>query len=96
MRKSTFCICKKEADHLRESRAADQRLCFCYIVNVQSLYFIKPKFQASSHLVAVQFGLCWTWLETPDRFSPDVAQISLLKQGYHYHKLRKAFTKFYR
>ena len=33
---------------------------------VQSLYFLNPKFQTSSHLsVAVQPGLCETWSETP-------------------------------
>ena len=43
MRKPGFCICKnKSADQLRSNQlrsncAADQRLCFCFIV--QSLYF---------------------------------------------------------
>ena len=32
MRKPAFCICKnKGADQLHGHRAADQRLCFCYI-----------------------------------------------------------------
>ena len=48
MRKPTFCICEnKDADQLRGNREADQRLCFRYIV--QSLYFLNPIFQASSH-----------------------------------------------
>ena len=32
MREPAFCICQnKGADQLRSNRAADQRLCFCYI-----------------------------------------------------------------
>ena len=32
MRKPAFCICEnKDADQLRDNRAADQRLCFRYI-----------------------------------------------------------------
>ena len=39
---STFCIYEnKGADQLRSNLAADQRLCFYYIV--QSLYFIKAQ-----------------------------------------------------
>ena len=49
MRKLDFCICEnKGADQLRGNRAADQRLCFPYIVH---LYFLNLKFQASSHLL---------------------------------------------
>ena len=51
MRKSTFGICEnKDADQLRGNREADQRLCFA-TYTVQSLYFLNPKFQASSHLL---------------------------------------------
>ena len=32
---------------------------------VQCLYFLNLKFQAFSHLVAVQPGLCRTWSEIP-------------------------------
>ena len=47
LRKPDFCICKnKDADQLRGYCKADQRLCFCYIV--QSLPFLNTKFQASS------------------------------------------------
>ena len=52
MRKSAFCICEnKGADQLHGNRTADQRLCFRYIHVVQSLYFLNPKFPASSHLL---------------------------------------------
>ena len=65
MRKTTFCICEnKDADQLRGNREADQRFCFRYIdrLVVRSLYFLYPKFEASSHLV--QSGLCRTRSET--------------------------------
>ena len=62
----TFCICEnKDADQLRSNREADQRLCFRYTDNTISL---PPKYEISSlqpSSVAVQPGLCGTWLETP-------------------------------
>ena len=66
MRKPDFCICEnKDADQLRGNREADQRLVFAIRI-VQSLLYLNPKFQASSHLsVVVQPGLCRTWSETP-------------------------------
>ena len=49
--KPAFCICdNKDADQLRGNREADQRLCFATWIE-QSLYFLNPKFQASSHLL---------------------------------------------
>ena len=51
VRKPTFGICKnKDAYQLRGNREADQRLVFA-TYTVQSLYFLNPKFQASSHLL---------------------------------------------
>ena len=32
---------------------------------VQSLYFLNPEFQAPSHLLTAQSGVCQTWSETP-------------------------------
>ena len=56
MRKQAFCICEnKGADQLRGNREADQRLSFHY-TDKKSLYFLNPKFQASSHLL---------WLYSP-------------------------------
>ena len=61
-RKPTICICEsKDADQLWSYCTADQRLCFHY--SVQSLFFLNPKFQASSPFLR-QVGLCWTCLET--------------------------------
>ena len=51
VRKQAFCICEnKDADQLRGNREADQRLCFRYM-DSKSLYYLHPKFQASSHLL---------------------------------------------
>ena len=61
MRKPDFCICEnKDADQLRGNREADQRLCFTTQI-VQSLYYLNPKFQASSHLL---------WLHSPVFIGP--------------------------
>ena len=47
VRKPAFCICEnKDADQLCSNCEADQRLCFRY--TVQSLFYLNPKFQASS------------------------------------------------
>ena len=58
MRKPAFCICEnKDADQLRGNREADQHLCFRY-TDIQSLFFLKPKFQASSHLLWLYSPVC--------------------------------------
>ena len=52
MRKTDFCLCKnKDTNQLCSNCTADQRLCFRYSVLVQSLFFLNPKFQASSLLL---------------------------------------------
>ena len=61
VRKSAFCICEnKGADQLRGNREADQRLCFRYTNStiVQFLYFLNPKFQASSHRLWLYSPVC--------------------------------------
>ena len=55
---------KKDADELRGSREADQRLCFHYTDSTIPL-LLNPKFQASSHL---------QWL--PSRFVSDLGSES--------------------
>ena len=67
MRKLDFCLCEnKDADQLRGSREADQRLCFFYM---DSTIPLLPKSEISrlvqSSSVVVQPGLCRTWSETP-------------------------------
>ena len=64
MRKPAFCICEnKDTDQLCGYIAADQRLCFRYIVCTTTLL---PKSKISSiwpSSVAVQPCWCQTWLE---------------------------------
>ena len=58
MRKPVFYICEnKGADQLRSKCAADQRLCFRYII-VQSLYFQNPKGQAYYHFLKLYSPVC--------------------------------------
>ena len=47
MRKPAFCICENK----------DQRLCFRSQI-VQSLYFLNPRFHASSHLLWLYSPVC--------------------------------------
>ena len=57
MRKPVFSICQnKDADQLGGNREADQCLCLRYIV--QSLFFLNPKFQATSHLLWLYSSVC--------------------------------------
>ena len=59
MEKPTICICEnKGADQLRGNHEADQRLCFRYTDIVQSLYFLKMKFHASSCLLLLYSPVC--------------------------------------
>ena len=51
MRKPAFCICEnKDADQLCGNHEADQCLCFRYM-DWKSLFYLNPKFQASSYLL---------------------------------------------
>ena len=65
MRKPTFCICEsKDADQLRSSRGADQRLCFRYkdgsipLLSKSEISMLYP------YSFAAQLGLCLTWSAT--------------------------------
>ena len=69
MGKPTICICEnKDADQLRGNREADHReliSAFIFATRiVQFLFYLNPKFQASSSSVLVQAGLCGTCSET--------------------------------
>ena len=58
MRKPAFCICEnKDADQLRGNREADHAFVFAIRI-VQPLYYINPKFQASSHLLWLYSPVC--------------------------------------
>ena len=73
MRKPTFCICEnKDADQLRGNREADHAFVFATLV--QSLYFLNPKFQASSHLLWLCSPVCVRPGRKPEHwFSHDAA-----------------------
>ena len=59
MRKPDFCICEnKAADQLCGNRTADQRLCFRYVYIEQTLFYLNPKFQVSSHLLWLCSPVC--------------------------------------
>ena len=83
MGKSTICIGKnKGADQLRSNCEADQRLCFCYHV-LQFLFFLSPKFPASSHLMCLYRPVCVGPGWKPNCwFSHAQAHILLLRLGY--------------
>ena len=58
MRKPAFCICEnKDAVQLRGNREADPVFVFTTQI-VQSLYYLNPKFQASSHLLWLYGPVC--------------------------------------
>ena len=80
MGKPTICKCEsKGPDQLRGNHEADQRLCFRFVFAasiVQSLYFLNPKFQASSHVQWLHSPVCVGPGQKPQSwFSHKVAQI---------------------
>ena len=82
MRKQTFCICEnKDADQLRGNREAGQRLCFRYIDNLHSPYFLNAKFQASSHFLLLYSLVCVGPGRKPERwFFHDAARMQFIFQ----------------
>ena len=70
MRKPVFCICEnKDADQLRSAFVFTTRI-------VQSLYFLNPKFQASSHHCGCTARFVWDLVGNPeDRFSHNETHI---------------------
>ena len=85
MRKPAFCICEnKDADQLRGNREADQRLCFA-IRTIQFLYYLNPKFQASSHLLWLYSPVCVRPGRKPRRpvFSERGSYVAGLCSLYH-------------
>ena len=82
MRKPFLCICEnKDADQLCSNCAADQRLCFRYIdslsISVQSLFYLNPKFRASSHVLGLYSRFVSDLVgNLEDRFSHNEAQLA--------------------
>ena len=59
MRKPAFCICEnKDADQLRGNRELISAFVFATRIVQQSLYFLNPKFQVSSHLLSLYSLVC--------------------------------------
>ena len=82
VRKLTVCICEnKGADQLRSNHEADQRLCFHYTVHL--LFFLNPKFQASSLFLLLHRPVCVGPVRKPHCwFSHGVAHL-LIYSLYH-------------
>ena len=98
MEKPTICIGEnKDADQLRGTREADQRLCFRY---TDSTLPLLSKSKISSLLpssVTVQPGLCGTWSEfkllvfsCTGSFTPEVSSFYSFRKFFilHAHALR--------
>ena len=78
MGKPTICIGEnKDADQLRGNREADQRLSFRYSDStVQFLFYLNPKFQASSSFLCLYRPVCVGPVQKPHCwFSHEVAQV---------------------
>ena len=76
MGKPTICIGEnKDADQLRGNREADQRLCFATRI-VHFLFYLNPKFQASSSFLCLYRPVCVRPVRKPHCwFSHEVAHI---------------------
>ena len=76
MRKTAFCICEnKDTDQLRGNREADHAFVFATWI-VQSLFYLNPKFQASSYLLWLYSPVCVGPSRKPeDRFSQNEAHM---------------------
>ena len=64
MRRPAFCICENKGADQRNC-AADQHLCFGYIDSAKPLLTNSEISSLQPFSVALQLGLCWTWLEAP-------------------------------
>ena len=79
--KICFLQRKKDADQLLGNHAADQHLCFLFIV--QSLYSLNLKFQAFSHFLWLYSPFC-CGTGVKSQFSHDAAHILWLLIKYPY------------
>ena len=90
MRKPTICICEnKDADQLRGTAKLISAFVFATWI-VQSLYFLNPKFQASSHLEWLYSLVCVRPGQNPHFWFSHV--------GAHIHehlRTHEAFTEYW-
>ena len=77
MRKLDFCICENKKAQISFAVTAKLISTFVFAtLIVESLYFLNPKFQASSHLLWLYSPVCVGPGRNPeDRFSQNEAQI---------------------
>ena len=77
MGKPTICIGEnKDADQLRGNREADQRVFFFATRIVQFLFYLNPKFQASSSFLCLYRPVCVQPSRKPHSwFSHEVAHM---------------------
>ena len=76
MRKPAFCICEKTKPQISCAVTAQLISAFVFATQiVQSLFFLNPKFQASSHLLWLYSPVCVGNPE--DRFSHNEARFML-------------------
>ena len=82
MGKPTICIGEnKGADQLRGNREADQHLCFRY-TDSTLLFFLNPKFQASTLLLWLYSLVCVRPVRKPHCwFSHEVAQYNVTRHS---------------
>ena len=78
MGKPAFCICENiGADQLRGTAKLISAFVFAIGI-VKSLYYLNPKFQASSHLLWLYSPVCVGLGRKPERwFSHDVAHMAI-------------------
>ena len=85
MRNPAFCICEnKDADQLWSNCAADQRLSFRF-TDSNSLFFLNPKFQASSctaQFVSDQVRNPEDWFSHNEAHMSPVTKHTGLSSGY--------------
>ena len=75
MGKPAICIGENKDAELRSNREADQRLCFSYWI-VQFLFYLNPKFLASSSFLCLYRPVCVRPVRKPHCwFSHEVAQL---------------------
>ena len=95
MGKPTICIGEnKDADQLHGNREADQRLFFATRI-VQFLFYLNPKFQASSSFLCLYRPVCVGPVRKPHCwFSHEAAHLPavchIIIPGYHGFLMRKS------
>ena len=101
-RKPDFCICKnKEADQLRGNREVTAKLISAFVFAIrilQFLYYLNPKFQASTHLLWLYSPVCVRPGRKPRRpvFSQRGSIDGLQSASAQSYKLTKHFQELRR